>query len=81
MIDESTITQYNNKKYKGKKIGKVKTSLSQVNELYMESMISKELNHSIKSLCKIFPDLSHYISPTLTDAHNLQDGIGYINIK
>ena len=50
MIDKSTITQYTNKKHKGKKIGKVKTYLSQVDALYMESIASKQLNHSIKSV-------------------------------
>ena len=41
MIDGSTIIQYTNKNYKVKKIGKVTTSLSQVDSLYIESITSK----------------------------------------
>lgn len=41
---------------------------------YLENVSSRDLDCGIKNICKVIPNLSNYISPSLNVAYNLQKG-------
>ena len=61
IIELSSVAPYDSTKYRSQD----KTDLASVNAKIMEDMSYKELQCSIKNICRVMPNLRKYICPTL----------------
>ena len=77
MVNNSSVGQYVNKKYKSKG----KTVLASYNAKLIEEAASQELSAGIYSLCTVIPKVRLFIAPVINCAYHLQNTKGDINLK